>query len=159
VSEIVVKVADMAVTRDGAIVTLGLGSCVAIVLHEAEAGVGGLAHILLPSKTLARDRSNQAKFPETAVPLLLAKMAELGAARERVRARLVGGAAMFANLASSGVAQMGERNVLAAKEALKVARVPLVGEDTGLDYGRSVWFHLPEGRLEIRSVQRGTREL
>jgi chemotaxis protein CheD len=159
VSERIVRVADWATAREGTIVTLGLGSCVAIVLHDAQSGAGGLAHVLLPSPTLARDRDNPAKFPETAVPLLITRLAELGAARERLRARLVGGAAMFANLSAPGVAQMGERNVLASREALKAARIPVVGEDTGEDYGRSVFLSLPEGRLEIRSVTRGTREL
>ncbi len=158
-SETFVRVADWAVGREGTIVTLGLGSCVAIVVHDPQAGVGGLAHVLLPSPTLARDRANPAKFPETAVPLLVERLKELGGVHERMRARLVGGAAMFANLASPGMAQMGERNVMAAQAALKAARIPVVGEDTGSDYGRSVYFHLPAGRLEIRSVLRGTREL
>lgn len=158
-SETIVRVADMAADREGTIITLGLGSCVAIVLHDADSGTGGLAHILLPSPSLARDRSNLAKFPETAVPALLERMLALGAARGRIRARLVGGAAMFANLSSSGVAQMGERNILASREALKKDGVPLLGEDTGSDYGRSVYLHLPSGRLEIKSVQRGNRDL
>ena len=52
--EIVVRVADMAVaTADEVLVTVGLGSCVAIMLYDPEAKVGGLAHILLPSKALA----------------------------------------------------------------------------------------------------------
>ncbi len=158
-SERIVRVADWAVAGEGTIVTLGLGSCVAIILHDAQRGVGGLAHVLLPSPTLARDRANPAKFPETAVPLLVEHLAALGAASARLRARLVGGASMFGNLMSSSVAQMGERNILAARDALKAARIPLVAEDTGRDYGRSVYFHLPGGRLEVRSVARGTREL
>jgi chemotaxis protein CheD len=155
-----VKVADWAVDNgETVIVTLGLGSCVACVLHDATVGVGGLAHVLLPSPTLARDRSNPAKFPETAVPLLVREMKRLGAVPERMRARLIGGAAMFANLGSPGVALMGERNVLATREALKHARIPIVGEDVGAAYGRSVYFHLPQGRLEVRSVMHGVREL
>ena len=158
--ERIVKVADWAVEKGEAMIaTYGLGSCVACVIHDPEAGVGGMAHILLPSPTLARDQSNPAKFPETAVPLLMGELVKLGAKTERLRARLVGGAAMFAKLATPAVAQMGERNVTAAREALKVARIPLLGEDTGLDYGRSVFLYLPEGRLEVRSVQHGVREL
>jgi chemotaxis protein CheD len=160
VKERVVKVADWAVEKgDATIATFGLGSCVACVLHDPVAGVGGLAHILLPSSTLARDQSNPAKFPETAVPLLVEELVKLGAVRERLLARLVGGAAMFARLASPGISMMGERNVIAAREALKTAKVPLVAEDTGLDYGRSVVLFLPKGRLEIRSVLHGVREL
>ncbi len=154
------RVADWAVGQgDVQIVTLGLGSCVAITLYDAQARAGGLAHVLLPSPTLSRDRSNRAKFPETAVPLLVEELNRLGAARERLRARLVGGAAMFANVGQPGVALMGDRNVIASREALKAARIPLVAEDTGLDYGRSVFFRVSDGRLEVRSVLHGTREL
>jgi len=158
--ERIVKVADYAVEQgEAVIITLGLGSCVACVLFDPVAQAGGLAHILLPSPTLARDRGNRAKFPETAVPLLVEELGKLGAAKERLRARLVGGASMFANLSAPGVAMMGERNVMATKEALKVARIPMIAEDTGAGHGRSVYLYLPTGRLEVRSVQHGIREL
>jgi chemotaxis protein CheD len=160
VKERIVKVADWAVEKGEAVIaTYGLGSCVACVLHDPVAGTGGLAHVLLPSPTLARDRSNPAKFPETAVPLLIGEMVKLGAKPERIRARLVGGASMFARAATPGIALMGDRNVAATRDALKAAKIPIVAEDTGLDYGRSVYFHLPNGKLEIRSVRHGSREL
>lgn len=159
-SEIVVRVADLQVARGEAVLlTLGLGSCVACVIHDPIAGAGGLAHVLLPSKTLARDHANPAKFAETAVPLLVDRLLAIGAARERLRARIIGGASMFANLATTSVAQMGERNVQAVREALKLARVPVVGEDTGRGHGRSVYLFLPDGRCEVRSVLQGVREL
>ncbi len=159
-SETLVRVADAQVAReDGVLVTLGLGSCVAILLYDAAARVGGMAHILLPSATLSRDQSNPARFPETAVPHLLRAMTAKGALVDRIRARLVGGASMFANLSAPGVALMGERNVLACRDALKQAGIPLVAEDTGKDYGRSVWFYVCDGRVEIRSVAHGNREL
>ena len=55
-SEIRVSVADYAVAARGTITTIGLGSCVAIVLYDAAARVGGLAHVLLPSGSMSRDR-------------------------------------------------------------------------------------------------------
>ena len=70
-AERIVKVAEWAAERGSAVlVTLGLGSCVAIMLHDPQAGAGAMAHVLLPSRSLARDATNPAKFPETAVPLL-----------------------------------------------------------------------------------------
>jgi len=35
--------------------------------------------------------------------------------------------------------------------------IPLLAEDTGLDYGRSVYFHLDDGRVEVRSLKKGDR--
>jgi chemotaxis protein CheD len=155
-----VSVADWAVDKgDAVLITLGLGSCVAVVLLDPETTVGGLVHLLLPSPSLSQDRDNPAKFPETGVPFLVERMRQAGALTRRLRARLVGGAAMFASIGSTSVASVGERNILAAREALDRAGIPVVGEDTGKDYGRSVYAFLASGRVESRSYAHGVRVL
>jgi chemotaxis protein CheD len=151
--EVIVKVADWAADRgDRVLVTLGLGSCVAIMLHDPQAGAGAMAHVLLPSISLARDITNRAKFPETAVPLLVERLTALGADPRRLVAKLAGGASMFGQLVTPGTIQMGERNVLAARSALRTAAIPIVREAVGGERGRTVRFHLKDGRVEIRSV-------
>jgi chemotaxis protein CheD len=153
VKEVVVKVADWAAERgDDVLVTLGLGSCVAIMLHDAQARAGAMAHILLPSRSLAHDASNPAKFPETAVPLLIERLRTLGADPRRLTAKLAGGASMFSQLMTPGTIQMGERNIVAARNALRAASIPVAGEAVGGERGRSVRFHVSDGRVEIRSV-------
>jgi chemotaxis protein CheD len=152
-NETIVKVAEWAAVRgDGVIVTLGLGSCVAIMLHDAEVCAGAMAHILLPSKSLARDASNPARFPESAVPLLVQRLKALGADPRRLVAKLAGGASMFAQLMTPGSLQMGERNILAARNALRTASIPVAREAVGGERGRSVRFHVADGRVEVRSV-------
>ena len=151
--ERIVKVADWAAERgDAVIVTLGLGSCVAIMLHDSNAGAGAMAHILLPSKSLARDATNLAKFPETAVPLLVEQLTALGADPRRLVAKLAGGASMFAQLMTPGSVQMGERNIVAARDVLRRAGIPVMREAVGGGAGRSVRFFVADGRVEIRSV-------
>jgi chemotaxis protein CheD len=151
--EVIVKVADWAADRgDRVLVTLGLGSCVAIMLHDAQAGAGAMAHVLLPSISLARDITNRAKFPETAVPMLVERLTALGADPRRLVAKLAGGASMFGQLVTPGTIQMGERNVLAARSALRAAAIPIVREAVGGERGRTVRFHVKDGRVEIRSV-------
>jgi chemotaxis protein CheD len=157
--ELRVKVADYAVAADGLITTIGLGSCVAITLYDSVTRVGGLAHVLLPSETMSRDRSNPAKFPTTVVPLVLQEMQRLGAVLARVRAKIAGGASMFGNLSASGGINIGERNVAAVREVLAKQRIEIVAEDTGSDHGRSVYFYLADGRVEVRSVRKGSRVL
>lgn len=155
-----VGVADLATGGgDGTLSTIGLGSCVAIVLYDAQARVGGMAHILLPDPEMSRDRQNPARFPETAVPALLERMVAQGADARRVTARIAGGASMFANLVPRGTATIGARNVEATRRALTAAGLLLVAEDVGDDYGRSVYLHLGDGRVEVRSLSRGNRDL
>ena len=151
--EVIVKVADWAAERgDGVLVTLGLGSCVAIMLYDAQVNAGAMAHVLLPSTSLARDITNRAKFPETAVPLLIERLKGLGADRRRLVAKLAGGASMFGQLVTPGTIQMGERNLLASRSALRAAAIPILRESVGGERGRSVRFHVKDGRVEIRSV-------
>ena len=157
--EIRVKVADYAVAAAGTISTIGLGSCVAIVLHDPAAQIGGMAHVLLPNPEMSRDKSNPAKFPSTAVPLLLAEMHRLGARAERVIAKIVGGASMFGNLIPAGGINIGERNIAAVRDVLADTKVPIVAEDTGSDYGRSVYLYVLSGRVEVRSLRKGSRVL
>jgi chemotaxis protein CheD len=153
VKEVIVKVADWAAERgDGVIVTLGLGSCVAIMLHDPQMKAGAMAHVLLPSRSLAHDTSNLAKFPESAVPLLVERLKALGAEPRRLVAKLAGGASMFSQLMTPGTIQMGERNIVASRNALRAASIPIVREAVGGERGRSIRFHVKDGRVEIRSV-------
>jgi chemotaxis protein CheD len=153
VKEVIVKVADWAAERgDGVIVTLGLGSCVAIMLHDPQVKAGAMAHVLLPSRSLAHDTSNLAKFPESAVPLLVERLKSLGAEPRRLVAKLAGGASMFSQLMTPGTIQMGERNIVASRNALRHASIPIVREAVGGERGRSIRFHVKDGRVEIRSV-------
>jgi chemotaxis protein CheD len=108
---------------------------------------------------MSRDKANPAKFPSTAVPLLIDEMRTLGASVERMSAKIVGGASMFGALIPSGGINIGERNVLAVREVLAEVKVPIVAEDTGGDYGRSVFLHLGDGQVEVRSVRRGSSVL
>src|SRR5581483_257702 len=108
---------------------------------------GAMAHILLPSRSLARDTSNPAKFPETAVPLLVERLVALGADPRRLVAKLAGGASMFAALMLPGAVQMGERNV----DAARAERHPARGGRGG---GAA---RVPRGGHGARRVRRGAQ--
>jgi chemotaxis protein CheD len=158
-TEIRVKVADFAVATGSSVIsTIGLGSCVAIMLYDASSRIGGLAHILLPSEGLSLESSNRAKFPSTAIPLLVEEMRKHGAWGRPI-AKIVGGASMFASLLPQGGINMGERNVEATKRVLRLAEIPLVASDTGGEHGRSVYFHVADGRVVVKSLKMGERVL
>jgi chemotaxis protein CheD len=158
--EVIVRVADLRAGQGAEVLmTVGLGSCVAILLHDPQVRVGGLAHVLLPSPALARKDTNPAKFPQTALPLLLELMGKHGCSTRRVTARLVGGASMFAGLAQPGTIQMGERNIVACRQVLYHHGLALTGEATGGDYGRTVRLWVADGRVEVTSVAHGVQTL
>ncbi|MEO8295406.1 MAG: chemotaxis protein CheD [Gemmatimonadota bacterium] len=158
--EIVVRVADLNVGSSGdVLVTYGLGSCVAIILYDPARKVGGLAHIMLPSRSLARRDDIVGKTPQTGVPALIERLVLLGGNARRMTGRLVGGASLFASLTPPGSIQMGERNVVASREVLHQHGIPITGELVGGETGRSVWFSLAEGTVTVRSANQCERTL
>ena len=158
-TQITVGIADLEVGRgETTLITTGLGSCVAIALHDAQSGVGGLAHVLLPHAALASRGARAGKFPSTAVPAMLARMRELGAQGE-ISAKLIGGASMFSQLLPAGSVGLGVRNVKAARQACVEFAVPVVAEEVGGTMGRSVIFDVASGRVQVRSVRGADVEL
>jgi chemotaxis protein CheD len=158
VKEIRVRIAHHAVAKGRArLVTIGLGSCVAIAIHDRTAKIGGLAHVLLPDATLGRGVENRARYASSAVPLLLEEMKELGA-EGPFYASLVGGAALFGPLLAFG-GSVGARNIDAARTALGKEKIPVVGEDVGGDSGRTVLFDVTTGNVKVKSVRGGEHVL
>jgi len=152
-----VRIAHIAVARDGGrLVAAGLGSCVAVTLYDRVKGIGGMAHILLPDTSAARDATNPGRFATTAVPLLREAMLAAGA-RGPYEAKLVGGAALFGQMLGGAGQQMGDRNVAAARAALTSLRIPIVASETGGASGRTVSMDVSDGRIEVRSVRGGLR--
>lgn len=154
-----VRIAHLAVARgQGRLVAVGLGSCVAVTLYDRARRVGGMAHILLPDPSAARDSTNPARFASSAVPMLLAALKEHGAIAP-FEAKLVGGAALFGSMLASSAGHMGERNVSAARAALVSAGVPIVATETGGTSGRSVVFDVSSGAVDVRGIRGGGRVL
>lgn len=136
------------------VTTLGLGSCVGIALRDPVAKVGGLAHIMLPDSTAIRNgHQNIAKFADTGIEELVRQMEALGAKRSRIVAKIAGGATMFTfQNNSSSTMVVGERNVEATKKKLGELKIPILSEDTGKNYGRTVTFFPESGDFHIRAV-------
>ncbi|MEN2776594.1 chemotaxis protein CheD [Acetivibrio clariflavus] len=155
-----VGMADMQAARHPAVlVTLGLGSCVGIALYDKTTGIIGLAHCMLPDSTQSKNVTNIAKFVDTAIEALVAKMIALGANRNKLVAKLAGGAQMFNFSQSSDLMKIGLRNVIAAKEKLAQLRIPLISEDTGGNYGRTIMLDSATGILQVKTIGYGIKEI
>ena len=151
--EIKVGMADLNVcVSPDSITTLGLGSCVGIALRDPITKIGGLAHIMLPDSTTIRNNSNIPKFADTGIEELVKQVVRRGADRNRLVAKIAGGAQMFVFQSKSEMVRVGERNVEATKKKLAQLRIPILAEDTGKNFGRTVIFYPETGDFVIRAV-------
>jgi chemotaxis protein CheD len=134
-------------TAEDAQITTILGSCVAVCLWDPQAGVGGMNHFLLPSGSPASPR-----FGDGAVPMLIEKLLEFGARSARLSAKVFGGACVLEAFRADSWS-LGNRNVEIARECLRGAGIPVVGEDVGGDRGRKVVFHVRTGAAWVRPIE------
>lgn len=158
-SEIIkVGIADLktCVSPNG-VMTLGLGSCVGIAIRDPMLKIGGLVHIMLPdSKAITTGQHNIAKFADSGIEELVRQLERMGARRIRMVAKIAGGAMMFNFQSGSGVsvAQVGDRNAEASRAKLHELKIPILAQDTGANYGRTVIFYPETGAFHIRAVGR-----
>ena len=155
-----VGMADLKVCKapDG-LTTLGLGSCVGVAVRDPSTKVGGLAHVMLPDSTAISQNSNKPKFADTGIVMLIEEMVKAGANRSRMVAKIAGGAQMFALQNKSDMVQVGRRNVEACKKKLAELKIPILAEDTGLNYGRTVIYYPESGDFIIRAVGKDERTI
>mgnify|MGYP003435345422 CR=1 FL=1 len=135
-----------------AITTLGLGSCVGVVIYDATAKIAGLVHVMLPDSTKIKNNENKAKFADTGIEEMVRQVVAAGAAKSRLKAKIAGGAQMFAFSSENDLLRVGARNVEAVKEQLVRMQIPLAAEDTGNSYGRTIEFYPETEELLIKAV-------
>jgi chemotaxis protein CheD len=155
-----VGISDWKVNKgEGIIVTYALGSCVGICLYDKASHIGGLSHIMLPDSksVVAGAAMNRMKFADSAIPDMLSKMLSMGAVKARITAKIAGGAQMFAT--SNEKFNIGDRNVAAVRESLKSLGIPIIAHDTGLNFGRTVFFYTADGRAVVKSSAKGEKTL
>lgn len=153
-SEIIkVGMADLKTCKSpDAVTTLGLGSCVGVAIWDPVTKIGGLAHVMLPDSTKVKNNINVYKFADTGIEELVRLILEMGAGKSRLKAKIAGGAQMFAFQNKSDMVRVGDSNVIASKKKLEELGIPLVAEDTGENYGRTVVFYPENGDFYIRAI-------
>lgn len=153
----IVGIAQMATCRaPDQLACLGLGSCVAVILYDPVLRLGGLVHVLLPK---APNKCEcEEKYADTGTRKLLKELFAKGATRERLVAKLVGGAQMFTNLSLS-VSDIGKHNLVEVKKTLKELGIRLISEDTEGHRGRSAYLDTENGRVKVETAFSPTRTI
>jgi len=133
--------------------TMALGSCLGIVLYDAETRMGAMAHVMHPKRSRVKNNSNRAKFVDTAIGIMIERMIKRGAMREKLQAKIFGGAHMFQHVVGCpGVIQIGDENVASAREELRARGIPLVAEDVGGVKGRTLLFDVSDGSVLVQDA-------
>lgn len=158
--DIKIGIGDLNVAKNpDRLITIGLGSCIGIALFDKHSKIGGLAHIMLPDSSKFSKITNELKFADLAIPILISKMKIAGANEKFLRAKIAGGASMFSFADKNMNMDIGDRNAKAVKEMLKKFRIPIDAEDVGGNKGRTITLNTENGMLQVKTIGLGVKEI
>jgi chemotaxis protein CheD len=147
---VTVRMAGMEVVADGVSLKTVLGSCVAVIVRDAERGISGLAHVMLPRKMRSDDSIG--KYADSAIPALLERIASRGGRTGSMQALLIGGAHMFGSYGDASHS-VGDQNVEAARRMLSQLGIRIVHEEIGGTHGRTVVFNNSTGKAHVKTLE------
>ena len=139
------------------ITTLGLGSCLGVVLYDSAVKICGMAHIMMPDSAKISYKFNRMKFADTCLQDMYRDLLRGGARPAGLIAKLAGGACMFSQNPRLDILNIGKQNVEGVHKVLKEWRIPIVSEDVGNTYGRTIEFDTVTGELLIHAATIGDR--
>jgi chemotaxis protein CheD len=149
---ITIGIADLKVSDDhsAVLVTHGVGSCIAVAVHDPIRKLGGMLHFMMPLSTMSPDKAerNPAMFGDTGIPLLFRSMYGLGSCKRDLVVKVVGGS-LPAN--DDSMFKIGRRNYTVLRKIFWKNGVLIKAEDVGGRISRTVSLHLDTGRLVVKS--------
>lgn len=150
--EIIACPGEIVVMQGDCIITsYALGSSLGICMYIADSKIGGFVNSILPSGDIAHKDS---KYVKDGIVMLYDKLCEKSQARESICAKIIGGASLFMLPDNRWEYAVGKANIDAAHETLKQLQIPLLSEDVGDVYGRTIHFHLDDGMVYIETGNR-----
>ncbi len=130
---------------DREVLTTVLGSCIAACIRDPMAGIGGMNHFLLASGN-GDDRA-AARYGVNAMELLINSILKRGGMRNRLEAKLFGGAKVLA-----GLSDVGSHNAAFAEKFLADEGICVVGGDLRGTMARRVQYWPVNGRARQLAV-------
>lgn len=155
-----VGMGEMVISRSpDRLVTRGLGSCVGITLYDSVKKTGAMAHAMLPDINRAVIKGNPARFVNYMLKNTVEELEKHGSSRGHLAAKIFGGAHMFSFITNESVLNVGDRNIQMAKKILDELNIKIVADETGGTFGRTIELNLENGKVSVRTVSFGDKEV
>jgi chemotaxis protein CheD len=159
-ARVTIKPGEYHVTaEENVVIATLLGSCVSACLYDPVSRIIGMNHFLLSHRRYAKGIpvcvSEAGRYGIHAMELLINGMLKLGANRQNIRAKVLGGASLFdSSGGSGGFFCVGEVNSRFILEFLERDGIPLVASDLGGVSGRVIRFSSKDYSVLVRKIKK-----
>jgi len=137
--------------EDMVLVTV-LGSCVAACIQDRAAGIGGMNHFMLPDDgaDVGQPAAHSMRYGAYAMEVLINELIKAGGRRERLEAKVFGGAAVLAGMTTMNI---GDRNAAFVRRYLATEQIRIVAEDMLGPHPRKVAFLPRTGQVMVKKLR------
>jgi chemotaxis protein CheD len=120
-----------------------------VCLYDAEVGIGGMNHYLLP-------HGPQGSLPDCrygvhAIPQLIQRCIAKGARQDHMIAKVFGGGSMQVN-SSDPSQRVGQLNIIHAVEELTMRNIMIASQDVGGRFARDIRFDITTGSVRVKRM-------
>jgi chemotaxis protein CheD len=143
-----IHIGEYYASRDSRVVYTLLGSCVAVCLFDPVRRIGGMNHILMPGKADLKHFDAASRYGINAMELLINRIMNLGGRRDRLRAKVFGGARTLSTIPMHN--SMGPKNAEFATQFLERESIPILSRDLGGRLSRRIYFHTDSGDVYLK---------
>lgn len=147
-NQVRIHIGEYHASRNPASVHTMLGSCVAVCLLDANNGIGGMNHILMPGEADMKHFDVAARYGVNAMELLINRIMALGGDRHGLTAKVFGGAHLLKAISKRN--GMGKRNIQFVFEFLKTERIRVIAQEVGGHASRVIHFHTDTGNVFLK---------
>ena len=151
--EITLQPGELSLTRQPAVISTILGSCVSFTMCHSDLGLAAMCHCLLPTRPHGKPNN-----PENRYAYLDATLAEMlsffvysGIEPFELKVKLFGGSDVIEAL--SGPKSVGRENLQTSRRLIELHRLRLVASDTGGPVGRKIIFDTQSGRVRVQKMR------
>ena len=149
--ELIVQGGEVAVPQDPAILVTILGPCVSVCLFDPRSGVGGMSHFLLPVPP--NDGQPNARYGQWSQEELIRRVIAVGARRERLVAKVFGGAHITKFKTPKNAKSLGRQNWETALRLLEADGIPVLAKDVGKTFARKVIFKTDDVSAWVKRIE------
>ena len=143
---------ELHISREPALISTLLGSCVAVTLFNYKLKCGGMNHFMLPA--CPEGGTCSGKHGDYSTQMLIETMLSYDNSIKHIEACVFGGANVNDYLAfGKGI---GAKNIIAAGEILKRYNIKISKKAIGGTFGRKIYFNTDTGEFDIKKIQNST---
>jgi len=145
------KPGELFLSRDPAIVSTVLGSCVSITFYEPAARLGAMCHIMLPSGPM----DDGFKFLDSTLGYMVDKIGGMGIRLANCDVKMFGGADVLLprDLKGSRLS-VGSQNIQEARRRLGALGIVPKASDVGGKHGRKLFFNSHTGEVFLKKIRK-----